>query len=173
VACVVLLASLWAHAGLALSAAAPMTVAEYIAGFVHYVRWQDESAVVAWSICIVGESPGAAERTYADASAHGKPLRMRTLTAAAQIGGCHVLDLTALDLAQARVYLVAARNRPILSVGRGADFCSAGGLVCLHPAGAARKFDINLTAVTESGLQVSSRLLTLGSARPMSAEPPR
>jgi hypothetical protein len=79
------------------------------------------------------------------------------------LGGCHVLDLTATATAMSQAMLMRARPLPILSVGSGSEFCSDGGQLCLHLKDHDQKFEVNLSAVRDAGLSVSSRLLMIGS----------
>lgn len=145
------------------------TSAEYIVGFVRHVHWQSESQLQAWRVCIVGELPQAQERAYADRIIRGKPFAPGRVDPDADLGACQIVDLTAVDIGTAERVLQRLRKVPIMSVGLGSEFCSAGGQFCLHlgegSAGASRSFEVNLSTIRESSLQVSARLLTVGSVR--------
>jgi hypothetical protein len=138
---------------------------DYIVGFVRYVHWPDEDAARAWTVCVAGLGANERDARYANERVRGKPFAWRAVDGAQDLDGCHVLDLTRADAATSAALLVRGRGRPLLSVGRGADFCTAGGLICLHEPGDERAFEVNLSAIKESGLGVSARLLRLGSAR--------
>jgi hypothetical protein len=150
--------------------------AEYIAGFVRYVHWQDEERLQAWNVCIVGSLPAEQDRAYADRLVRGKPFKVHRLDAEDPLGECQVLDLTAVDAGTARKLLARARHLPILAVGSGGAFCSAGGQICLHladsPANDRQKFEVNISAMREAALGVSARLLTLGTSRTASKDTP-
>jgi len=145
------------------------TSAEYIAGFVRYVHWQDEERLAAWTICIVGNLPADQDRAYADHEVRGKPFKVQRIAEDAPLSDCEVLDLTALDAAAVGKLLERTRRLPILAVGSGSSFCSSGGQICLHLAGndaaERQKFEVNISAMREASLGVSARLLTLGTAR--------
>lgn len=138
------------------------TSAEYIVGFVRYVHWDGEDGAEAWHICIVGNVPVEQDRVYADEIVRGKRFVVRRVAADDALANCHVLDLTAVDATTSTTMLLRTRHLPILSVGSGSEFCSEGGQMCLHMTDRSQKFEINLSAVKESGLNVSARLLMLG-----------
>ena len=150
--------------GAAAFAAELETSREYIVGFVRYVHWNDEAGVAAWTVCVVEPAtPGATG--YAEESVRGKAFVVRRIADTDPIAGCHVLDLTGAAADASDRMLQRTRGQPILSVGSGPAFCSAGGLICLRGDGGAQKFEVNLSAVKASGLTVSSRLLMLGTDR--------
>lgn len=180
--------TLWIAAALSLCAPLPgraqgqtqtdglSTSAEYIAGFVRYVHWQDEERLDAWNICIVGNLPSEQDRAYANRVVRGKPFKVRRIDAEASFADCQVLDLTALNTAAANRLLERARRLPILAVGSGSEFCSSGGQICLHLGNHRpvdqQKFEVNISAMRDAALGVSSRLLTLGSSRTAAADGP-
>lgn len=141
--------------------------AEYIAAFVRYVHWQDEERLDAWSVCIVGDLPPEQDRAYADRLVRGKSFKVRRIDADTPLADCQVLDLTAADAATTAKLLARSRRLPILAIGSGAGFCSAGGQICLHlgerSALDRQKFEVNISAMRDATLGVSARLLTLGS----------
>jgi hypothetical protein len=141
------------------------TSAEYIIAFVRYVHWDGEDKAEVWHVCVGPGVPIEQDRAYANEVVRGKRFSVRHVSAADAIATCHVLDLTGSETANAAALLQRVRHLPILTVGNGADFCSAGGLMCLRLKGSEQKFDINLSAVKESGLNISARLLMIGSSR--------
>lgn len=146
-------------------AAGLTTPAEYIIGFVRYVHWAGAERAADWQICVVASAPRDSDRAYAGQLAHGKPFVVRYISRDDGIATCHVLDLTQADAASAAALLQRARHLPILTVGSGPNFCSLGGVLCLRLGDPEQKFEINLSAVKESHLNISARLLMLGSSR--------
>lgn len=143
------------------------TSAEYIAVFVRHVRWPAEAQLSAWRVCAVGNLPRDQERAYTGRTVGNKPFVVSYIAADALLGDCQVLDLTAVDIKTARQILSRIRKMPILTVGSGSGFCSSGGQICLHLVSGSsptrQKFEINLSTIKESALEVSARLLTVGS----------
>jgi hypothetical protein len=140
------------------------TSADYIARFVQYVRWPGDDAIDAWRICIAAAA-GDAPASYAGHSARGKSFAARRVATTESIADCHVLDLTTTPPAEAKVLLGRTRQLPILTVGIGETFCSAGGTVCLRPSGEGGGFEINLSAAQQSRLSINAQLLMLGRKR--------
>lgn len=143
--------------------------ADYIARFVQYVHWRSEEGIQRWQICVAGDV-ASVRADYADLLARGKPFEVRAVQASDDLGSCQVLDLTSIGSAAIPGYLDAVREKPVLTVGSGSAFCSAGGLICLAPAGSPSAFEVNLSAVKRSGLLISAKLLSLGS-KPLSRSP--
>jgi len=142
--------------------------AEYIAAFVRYVHWQDEERLETWNVCIVGDLPVEQDRAYSDRVVRGKGFKVRRIDADTPLADCQIVDLTAADAVTTAKLLARTRHLPILAIGSGAGFCSAGGQICLHlgerlPADR-QKFEVNISAMRDAALGVSARLLTLGSA---------
>lgn len=152
------------------------TSAEYIAGFVRHVRWKAEDQLPAWRVCVIGDLPHDQASAYADRTVRGKPFTVSYLEADALLSDCQILDLTAVDIKSVKQVLLRIRKMPILTVGAGSGFCSSGGQICLHlgddGSRSRQKFEVNLSTIKESALEVSARLLTVGSVHAMSENAP-
>lgn len=140
------------------------TSSQYIASFLSYVHWPDEERIPIWTICIVGSLPSGEELEYANRIARGKRFVAQRLSEGASTLGCQVIDLTAAKPDVVQHIILEVGRRPVLMIGNGSEFCSAGGQICLHPVDAPTGFGINLSTMHETGLTVSSRLLRLTSA---------
>ena len=154
----------WTSAAHSQDPAADNTGADaYLLGFIQYVRWPAEEAIVAWHVC----TPAAAGKAtaYGGRHARGKPVSVRPVAAGDSLDGCQILDLTDAPAARAKALLALARKQPILTVGEYPAFCTAGGIVCFRSGDTASGFEINLTAVQEAGLRVNAQLLNLGRKR--------
>jgi hypothetical protein len=146
-------------------ASAPEVVAtlqtpDYIERFVQYVHWPAEGRDGPWRVCVTTDL-ASAKVSYAQRSARGRQFQAYQADTPEAVRDCQILDLTGLPLGDAQRFLKVASEAPVLTVGTGATFCSAGGIVCLG-SGAEHPFDINLSAVRRSRLLVNARLLSLG-----------
>lgn len=139
-------------------------VNQYIERFMQYVRWPDESSQSqSWRICVVGDAQGSALH-FNQLTARGRPFSVQTVTPTDELRECHVLDLTRVqERSEQAAFLGNVQQLPVLSIGSGEDFCRLGGHICLT-RGAARQFDLNISALQSAGLSVNARLLTLGQA---------
>lgn len=150
--------------------AAPTRPSEYIQRFIQYVRWPGDKQIERWHICV----PGGLAQTRTDydgADVRGREFEIRLSKIPDDMAGCHVLDLSGLTLEQAKPFLVELDDAPILTVGSGTDFCSAGGAICLTPS-ATRPFSIDLNAVRRAQLQINARLLRMGDRSDGAGPPP-
>ena len=140
-----------------------LRAAEYLPGFIQYVRWPAEESIDAWQVCRL-LPPGKA--LHPDGrTARGKPVAVRPIAAGDVLAGCQILDLTDAPAPSVKALLARARKQPILTIGDDAAFCTAGGVVCLRTGDGASGFEINLSAVQEAGLRVNVQLLNLGRRR--------
>jgi hypothetical protein len=140
------------------------TSGEYILGFIQYVRWPAEESIRTWQVC-VPSAPASKAASYSGRTARGRPLTVRQVAASDALAECQILDLTDAPAASAKPLLAQARKQPVLTIGEGSHFCSAGGVICLRARHGAGGFEINLSAVQEAGLNVNAQLLMLGRRR--------
>jgi hypothetical protein len=145
------------------AAIVPLTTPDYIERFVHYVHWPAERAGAAWRVCVTSDL-AAAQATYAPKRARGRAFIAVVATTPEAARTCQILDLTGIALDEAKRFLDAVATAPVLTIGTGATFCSAGGSVCFS-SGNRHAFEINLSSVKRSGLLVNARLLSLGRGR--------
>jgi YfiR/HmsC-like len=168
---------LWAPLLLALAMtglapAALPTPQEYISGFVLYVRWPDDAAVTAWQICVAAPA-GPNDAQYADLVVRERKFAVRHVAVGDALGSCHVLDLTAADAAATQGFLKTTQTlHGLLTVGDGKDFCSAGGLICLHLREPHGGFEVNLSAVKNAGFIINARLLMMARQPAAEGAPP-
>jgi YfiR/HmsC-like len=148
------------------------TSGQYILGFVRYISWPHEENIDAWHICIAEGVSSDQDRLYADENVNGKRFVVRHISQDDPLSSCHVLDLTGLDAAKSAEIILRVRHFPVLTVGSEFAFCSQGGLICLRLHDSEQKFEVNLSAVKASGLNISAKLLRLGSSVPGAKEHP-
>jgi hypothetical protein len=134
-----------------------------VAGFIQYVRWPGEGEVRRWEVCVTSRDHAVLDADLPPA--RGRPIAVRTLAAGDGLERCHVADLSGLAPASARALLERARRLPVVTIGEGESFCSAGGVICTRSPGAGGGFEVNLTALQEAGLNANAQLLMLGRRR--------
>ncbi|MDR3389190.1 MAG: YfiR family protein [Rudaea sp.] len=152
--------------------AARPTPQQYISGFVLYVRWPDDAAIKDWQVCIATPA-NAGDAQYAGMIVRERPFVVRHVVLGDALGTCQILDLTAANPASAAGFLkVAQAQRGLLIVGDGKDFCSAGGLICLHSGEARGGFEVNLSAVKNAGFTINAKLLMMARQADAGGTPP-
>lgn len=149
--------------------AALPTPQEYISGFLLYVRWPDEAAISVWQICVAAPA-SPIDAQYANLVVRERKFTVRHVTPGDALANCQVLDLTAVDAPAASAFLKAAQPlHGLLTVGDGKEFCSAGGLICLHLREPRGGFEVNLSAVKNAGFIINAKLLMMA-RQPAAAE---
>lgn len=84
--------------------------------------------------------------------------------------GCDVLFADGWSTAALREVLTELAFRPVLTVGRGPEFCTDGGMFCLEPdPQGGTRFEVNLDAIARSGLRVHPQVLRLARSAPRGA----
>jgi hypothetical protein len=77
------------------------------------------------------------------------------------------------DAATTQGFLKAAQAlHGLLTVGDGKDFCSAGGLICLHLQEPRGGFEVNLSAVKNAGFSINAKLLMMARQPTAEGAPP-
>jgi hypothetical protein len=138
--------------------------ADRLAGFIQYIRWPGEAELRRWDVCVAG-APDAALTEGELITARGRPVFLRAVRPGQSLEGCQILDLTGLSPTATRAMLERSRRMPVLTIGEGEAFCTAGGTVCMRPAGAGGGFEVNLSALQDAGLNANAQLLMLGRRR--------
>lgn len=142
--------------------------AVYLYNFARYVEWPasafpEQSTPI--RICV--QAPDAffhaLERAVADETVNGR--RLEAVRAAPGSGRrtCHLLYV-AESGGRLAAALSAVSGHPVLTVGEGDRFFDLGGMIRFRRIDNRVRFDINLTALQRSGLQVTARLLGVANA---------
>lgn len=141
-----------------------LSVANVLLGVIDYSRWPNPERPSLLCVTLGGAHAsalfqalpehGLARRLAIRAVVRNKPLPAE----------CDVVVYEGWDAAALRQTLLAQAARPVMSMGFGGEFCSDGGMICLGQGAAEGSFEVNLDAISRSGLRVNPRVLQL--ARP-------
>jgi len=141
-----------------------LSVANVVLGIIDYSRWATPERPALLCVTLGGAHAsalfqalpehGLARRLAVRAVVRNKPLPAE----------CDVAVYEAWDGTALRQALLAQANRPVMSIGFGGEFCSDGGMICPGQGAAEGSFEVNLDAISRSGLRVNPRVLQL--ARP-------
>lgn len=139
---------------------------EVVTRILHYTRWPGEPRAL--TVCITRQGDGAvALLQRLQAPDAGRALTTLTVEADQPLPpACDVVFFDGWSLAGQQAALRRLASRPVLTIGRGAEFCSDGGLFCLESRPGGTRFEVNLDAVARSGLRIHPQVLRL-------AQPPR
>ena len=143
------------------SASAARLEAAFIMNFVKFTEWsapEDMSLVV----CVIGDARvGAAVIDALRTTPNGSRVQVRQLADQPSTPDCHVAFIAGSQIGRARSMLDALRGRPILTVSDGAGFLQAGGMIELFVEGGRLRFAVNLDAVEQAHVRLSSHVLGL------------
>jgi len=139
------------------------SVAAIVWGIVSYTRWPAQPEVL--RACLAGHSAHA-DTLRRSADWLGPERRSLVRQLAPGENPAEVCDLVyAGELAPAaRTHLLnQLAGTPVLTIGEGAGFCSAGGMFCLEQDGstAGARFSANLDAISRSSLRINPQVLRL------------
>ncbi|WP_207455233.1 YfiR family protein [Azospirillum sp. SYSU D00513] len=116
-----------------------------------------------FNLCILGNDPfgGALDRAVAGQSVGGHGIAVLRLRGADAGRGCHVLYLHEVAAPAAAEALAQLRGRPVLTVTDAATEPRAKGMINFVLREGRVRFEIDDRAAAESGLSISSKLLSL------------
>ena len=161
---------LWLTPGLAGAQSSPSrehrVKAVFLFNFAQFVDWPDSafgSPNDPLVVGILGEDPFQEflDEVVKGESVHGRPIVVKRFKKPEDIKAVHVLFIGAEETPRLEAILPALRERHILTVGESEVFYTRGGMVCFATEGGKVRLRINLEAVQDARLIVSSKLLRL------------
>lgn len=133
--------------------------ARVVSSILSYTRWPERRDEV--QLCIVGQA-AYADRLNTVASAGGPVVHLMHVTPArAPSSGCDVLYLGQMSATLLREQTDQARGHPILTIAEADAGCRSQAMFCLQYEERGMTFDLNVDAVSRSGLRVDPRVLRL------------
>jgi len=114
-------------------------------------------------IGIIGRDPFGTkiDRISKSFNANGREVEVRRLRSARSAAACHILFVAADQLDNMTAITKALAGRPVLLVSDQEEFLARGGMINFITLGSKIRFDINLAASRDCGLQISSKLLKI------------
>lgn len=139
--------------------------AAYLYNFAKFVEWPSRAFASVGApllICIAGANPfGDALAALTDKRVGSRPVEVRHYPAATGLDSCHIVFISRVEQGRFKTVLAKLSRLPILTVSDIGDFAQAGGMIGLVEAEQRIRFDINLAATRQAGLNLSSQLLKL------------
>lgn len=129
---------------------------------VSYTRWPQRPASL--GLCISRSASDAQEIARQVQPLHdGRQLDVHLIEAnqTALPAQCQAVYLEGWQPETLRLLLRSLAQQPVLTLGRGPEFCSDGGMFCLEAQDGRTRFEVNLDAVARSGLRVHPQVLRL------------
>lgn len=162
-----MLTSIWAAAsGPAAALDEAAVKATFLYRFGAFVEWPETAFKTPESeaeLCILGADPFGATLDEQVRNQHiaARPIHVRRLADASQITGCHILYVGANRLLPVEEALRATRGAPVLTVTDSVTDANVRGMIHFVVVDSRVRFHIDQVRASESGLNISSRLLAL------------
>lgn len=143
--------------------------AAYLYKFGNYVTWPDTAFAAPDSpivIGVAGSDPVADDLTamVTGRTIGSRPIVVKRIREGDALSGVHILFIGSPKATQSGGLFESSRGRPILVVTEGKDGLVLGGAVSFVVIDDRVRFDVSLDAVEESGLKLSSQLLSVAHA---------
>jgi hypothetical protein len=137
----------------------------YLVNFLLYATWPPDALEPddPLRLCILGDDPlgDFLGEVIAGRSVQGHAIRIIQVDRVVEADGCHAAFIAARNRIPAAVWLERLEGRAVLTVGEGDEFRRAGGMITLTVEEQTVRFDVNLRALRDVGLDLSSRVLRL------------
>jgi hypothetical protein len=138
--------------------------AVFLFNFTQFVEWPSSSfadAAAPLAICVLGDDPfdGYLDDTVRGESVAGRTLAVRRYHRVEDAGACHVLFISRSETARSAEIVAALRHRSTLTVSDADAFIERGGMIRFVLVDGHVKLRINIDAVRDAGLTISSKLL--------------
>lgn len=150
-----------AHADADLLADNQLTLGATVWGIVSYTRWP--VAPNPLRVCVAGRtSHTEAIRRTSDWVGPERVGIVRTLAADEDPAqACDLVYAGVLPAATLTHLIGRVAGKPVLTIGEGPDFCTAGGMFCLEGLDGGVRFSANLDAISRSELRINPQVLRL------------
>jgi hypothetical protein len=136
-----------------------------ILGFLRYSEWpRSASGDTALTVAVLGR-PSLARvlgRALDGKLVNGRLVQVLETTIAAKPQNYHVLYVASDTGAEIRQAVAEAHSRHALTIGESDHFLEYGGMVNLMSVDGHMSFEVNLSALGETGIEISSKLLRYG-----------
>ena len=130
-----------------------------LGGIISYARWPGERANAARTMCLVG-TPQMTNR-IAPAGPTISVLRM-TAAGVTDGGGCDIIFLGRMPIADRQRLIGWVRSRPVLTVTDDDATCIPGAMFCLENKRTSLSISVNLDSIGRGPLRIDPRVLKIG-----------
>lgn len=140
--------------------------AAFVYNFTKFIEWPGGSFAspeAPLRVCVVGEDAAMTEsvRLLEGRATQGRNIQTVTIGSGPAGAGCHVIYLASRRSSDAERLIDQTQGQAVLTVGDGGEFINRGGMIGLINVNGRLQFEVNLQAVNQSRLKLSSQLLRL------------
>lgn len=166
---IILLVSLLTQAPLlpvaAVANASGSVIATTVRGIVSFTRWPTQPNPI--HLCLIGPTRmGDGDLARLSSTTHTMQITHLPESVAVVPPSCDMLYFGMIAAQRLPHLLAQGHARPLLTVAEEDPLCRGGAMFCLHVRHTAVSFELNLDAVSRSGVSVDPRVLRLSSGGP-------
>ncbi|GAC1654875.1 MAG: hypothetical protein NVS9B15_15600 [Acidobacteriaceae bacterium] len=134
--------------------------AAYLYNFGKFASWPDAPKDT-FNLCVIGDNPfhGALEATIANETISGARVRVVPLSASQDAASCKIAFIAASEKGRLASLLPRLTHAHVLTVSDTAGFLERGRMIALVREGERVRFSVNMQAVDQAGISLSSELL--------------
>lgn len=140
--------------------------AVFLFNFTQFIEWpsaafpKENSPLV---IGVLGQDPfgNLLDETVVDEEIKGHPLIVQRFSKVEEISTCHILYINLAKPDQLKHVFQSLKNKNVLTVGDASNFAKYGGMIRFYTEENKTRIRINLNAVRDAELIISSKLLRL------------
>ncbi|MFZ6013324.1 MAG: YfiR family protein [Bacteroidota bacterium] len=138
--------------------------AVFLFNFAQFIEWPSEAfahADTPMIIGILGQDPfgGYLDETVKNEKINGHPLIVERYRSVNEASSCHILFINISKTEQLKSALAGVKAKNILTVGDSENFVKQGGMIRFFTESSKTRIQINLKAVKQADLTISSKLL--------------
>jgi hypothetical protein len=138
--------------------------AVYLYNFVHFVEWPANVTAAkndSFTVCVLGQDPfgPVLDAALADETISGKSVVAKRISTPEGSGNCQILFMSSAEDGRLKQIIEALNKQAVLTVSDMPKFLQHGGMIQFVMEGKRIRFEVNLTAVQNAGLSLSSELL--------------
>jgi hypothetical protein len=143
--------------------------AAYLYNFGHFVEWPASVTAAkndSFTVCVLGQDPFGTvlDATLAGETIAGKRVAAKRISTPQESGGCQILFMSSTEDGRLKQVMEALNKQAVLTVSDMPQFSQRGGMIEFVMEGKSVRFKVNLTAVQQAGLSLSSDLLKVAVA---------
>lgn len=141
--------------------------AAFLYNFTRFVNWpeQEKQDSDSFMVCILGPDPfGEHLAPLESKSVNGRALSIRRIQGTTSLDNCQLVYISESLTSEMETILSSIRQAPVLTVSDADNFTGQGGIIQFLLIDNKIRFDINIEAASDAGLNISSKLLSLANA---------
>lgn len=127
-----------------------------------FVEWQGGNTGTPMQVCVFGKNPfGAAFDSLRGKTVHGRPLNIRQVSRAEEIGSCQILFISSSERRNLPAILGSGALPGVLTISDMDRFAAAGGMVGFVEVDGKIRLEVNLEAAQQAQLKIGAQMLKL------------